>query len=187
MVLENLFKFVPNISYTNAKITCPKSKFRLKYKNEIEVLFSPNVSVKNKVSEKFSEKRGENSIIVGVHIRRGDYRTFNNGMYFYTNAQYRSILLKVNDLFKDKNTLFFISSNEKIDLTDFQGCECFLIDNSMAISDLYGLCISDYIIGPPSTFSGWASFYGNKPLYFIENLSESFGRDDFKNILEVWG
>ena len=39
-----------------------------------------------------------------------------------------------------------------------------------AIEDLYALARCDYLIGPPSTFSAWASFYGKVPLYFIEDV-----------------
>ena len=42
-----------------------------------------------------SEIRNEADFVVGVHIRHGDYKTFENGRYYYTfgripsnNAQY---------------------------------------------------------------------------------------------------
>jgi hypothetical protein len=34
-----------------------------------------------------------------------------------------------------------------------------------AVEDLYSLARCDYLLGPPSTFSLWASFYGNVPLH----------------------
>ncbi|MCS6783545.1 MAG: hypothetical protein NZ482_10320, partial [Gloeomargarita sp. SKYG98] len=35
------------------------------------------------------------------------------------------------------------------------------------IEDLYGLAECDYLIATPSTYSGWASFYGQVPIYFL--------------------
>jgi hypothetical protein len=42
------------------------------------------------------------------------------------------------------------------------------------IEDLYALASCDYIIGPPSTFSQWASFYGNVPRYMVNYKAEQF-------------
>ena len=36
------------------------------------------------------------------------------------------------------------------------------------IGDLYSLAACDYIIGPPSTYTQWASFYGQVPR-FVHN------------------
>ena len=67
--------------------------------------------------------------------------------------------------FKDPNILFFISSNEKIQFSDKYHTFC--LNDGGAIDDLYGLSICDYIVGPPSTFSQFASFLGQKPLLIL--------------------
>jgi hypothetical protein len=36
-----------------------------------------------------------------------------------------------------------------------------------ALEDLYALAGCDRLIGPPSTFSSWASYYGDVPIYRI--------------------
>ncbi|MEA5612883.1 hypothetical protein VB671_09130 [Nodularia spumigena UHCC 0040] len=41
-------------------------------------------------------------------------------------------------------------------------------DDSPVI-DLYTLSKCDYIVGPVSTFSEWAAFYGNKLLYHLSS------------------
>ena len=35
------------------------------------------------------------------------------------------------------------------------------------IEDLYALAQVDYIIAPPSTYSNWAAFYGQVPIYQV--------------------
>jgi len=47
------------------------------------------------------------------------------------------------------------------------------------IEDLYTLASCDYIIGPPSTFTMWASFYGRVPLYKIIDRNKLQEIDDF--------
>ena len=37
----------------------------------------------------------------------------------------------------------------------------------------------DYIVGPPSTYTGWASFMGKNKLYAISDLSDPI---EFKNM-----
>jgi len=48
------------------------------------------------------------------------------------------------------------------------------------ITDMYSLAKADYIIGPPSTFTMWASFYGSVPLLVIDNRKENILLSDFK-------
>lgn len=61
-------------------LSCPNSKFRLKYKINLQCYFHPLI-LKNKLSEISLIKWGANSIIVGVHIRISDYKTLNDGLY----------------------------------------------------------------------------------------------------------
>jgi hypothetical protein len=48
------------------------------------------------------------------------------------------------------------------------------------VGDLYALAQCDYIFGPVSTFSQWASFYGNKPLLHLENHEAQVEREQFR-------
>jgi hypothetical protein len=112
-----------------------------------------------------------NKLLVGVHIRRGDYKTFENGIYYYTDEQY---LTYMNAVAKElgKEIVFLICSNEKVNI-DFFNTET---TNAIAgpnheLLDMYALAACDYLIGPPSTFTMWASFYGNVPLYMMKDKS----------------
>ena len=51
------------------------------------------------------------------------------------------------------------------------------------IEDLYALSICDYILGPPSTFSMWASFYGGVPLRFIKHSNDKIFLREFSRII----
>jgi len=41
----------------------------------------------------------------------------------------------------------------------------------------------DYLLGPPSTFSMWASFIGDVPLRLIKGAEENIQMDQFSPIL----
>ncbi len=47
------------------------------------------------------------------------------------------------------------------------------------IEDMYALASCDYLIGPPSTFTMWASFYGKVPLNIIRRSDQSQQLSDF--------
>ena len=38
----------------------------------------------------------------------------------------------------------------------------------------------DYILGPPGTFSQWASFYGEKPLLHLFDSNDSVALEKFR-------
>ncbi|HAX17707.1 MAG TPA: hypothetical protein DCY00_03825 [Actinobacteria bacterium] len=60
---------------------------------------------------------------------------------------------------------------------------CIYNSQNHFIEDLYSLALCDYIFGPPSTFSMWASFYGEVPLRFITNPDTDLSLDKFKKII----
>jgi hypothetical protein len=74
--------------------------------------------------------------------------------------------------FQNKKVAFLVCSNEPRNEAEFPGLKVG-ISAASPVQDLYALSECDYIIGPLSTFSQWASFYGNKPLHQL------FGEQDF--------
>lgn len=105
-------------------------------------------------------------------MRRGDYSTWHDGRYYYSLDQYADCCKTLMKHFKDKKVVFFLSSNEKLELGNSWGnIPNFILSCSTPIHDLYALSKCNYIIGPPSTFSSWASFMGNVPLAYIYDPS----------------
>src|SRR5690554_6479330 len=131
--------------------------------------------------------RSHSDIVIGLHIRYGDYRIYKNGKYFYELEQYKEKIEEVMAGFDQNHSIaLFVASNENIDLRVFNGLNPFYLESGNATSDLFMLSQCDYIIGPPSTYSAWASYYGQKPIYFIENMEDKVSIRDFKNILQIW-
>lgn len=157
-----------------------EKSYILKHKESIKDLFQPSDEVKDLVEKKFIEN--SNSLFVGIHIRRGDYKEWNEGKYYFGLDYYYKLINLLYHFFKNqyssKEIKFIISSNENFDIHDSELIkyldskikqEDILRFNKDLITDLYALSQCDYLIGPPSTFSQWASFIGKAKLYFIDN------------------
>jgi len=74
---------------------------------------------------------------------------------------------------------FLLFSNEPIAEADFAGFDTGR-SSDHPVEDLYALAGCDYIIGPISTYSMWASFYGRVPLLHLHRPDQPIGSlDDF--------
>jgi hypothetical protein len=120
--------------------------------------------------------------IIGVHIRRGDYLKYNEGKYYFADHDYKRFMLQCCDMNPGKKIGFFLSSDEKINYDNFDDFNICKPAFAGVIEDLYSLSYCDLIIGPPSTFSEWASFYGKTPTYQIHSKEETLHPDKFKII-----
>jgi hypothetical protein len=112
--------------------------------------------------------RQEVDIVIGIHIRRGDYARFENGRYFYSFEVYAQKAKELAQQFDGKKVGFLLCSDDTINVAAFDGLRAFP-GTGHFIEDLYSLARCDYLIGPPSSFSAWASFYGDVPLQYIRD------------------
>jgi hypothetical protein len=85
-------------------------------------------------------------------------------------------------LFPEQNVGFIIATNEPYPAETFAGLNVHSGPGHFAL-DMYALAGCDLIAGPPSTFSGWASFIGMKPIYFLEDKGRLPVRAELE---EVW-
>ena len=153
------------------------------YRQMLCTLFTPEREVNEKVKSTLSSYDG---ITVGVHIRRGDYKDWCGGAYDYSNEEYIRIMQSLADEAKQKQKAirFLICSNEPIDIQQNE-LNILQIPHTDGITDLYGLASCDYIIGPPSTYSQWASFYGNVPLCILLQPQQKIIFNDFSQIVAL--
>jgi hypothetical protein len=155
---------------------------------ELKRIFRPKDEIMFKAEALIGEMQHTSDMVVGVHIRRGDYATWNDGRFFYELSDYHQFMLRIQEFYKDRRVSFFISSNEDFPLTQFPGCQChrFGQEPSGAILDLYTLSLCDRIIGPFSSYSRWASFIGEVPLCFLESKDQTFTADSFSRIVDYF-
>ena len=162
----------------------------LKYKSEILALFAFRPEIEDKVVEAMNHE----DMILGVHIRRGDYATFYDGKFFFSDEQYVGVIKRFLALHPDRQVRVFICGNDpKLDKDYYRrelpACEVVFPDGNPG-EDLCLLSHCDYLIGAPSTFSLVAAMYHDRPLYWMMDadapLSESSFRyfdDLFQHIL----
>ena len=132
--------------------------------------------------------RSEADMVVGVHIRHGDYKSFFGGRYYYTLDEFHQMMLRIRSLYGTRRVAFFISSNETFSTDEFKGCRCFRFgkEPSGDILDLYTLSLCDRILGPWSTYSRWASFIGEVPLCFIKDKDQQFTDESFSTVSDFY-
>lgn len=153
----------------------------IKHREKIIDFFEPKEKYQTHINTLINKCRSECTILVGVHIRREDYKTAFDGKYYYEMSDYKRKMQEIKEVFKDKEVGFLICSNEKINIDEFSGSKIFL-GNDHIIEDMYSLAKCDYIIGPPSTYSMWASYYGNVPLCQIKEITQPIKINEFEII-----
>jgi hypothetical protein len=110
--------------------------------------------------------RGRERLVVGVHMRRSDYWKFKTGRFFYSREQYQRLMADTEAAFSDRDMSFLVCTDEPRALDFGSGLDV-IRGPGNEIEDLYALAQCDRIIGPPSTYSRWASFWGDVPLYVV--------------------
>lgn len=152
-----------------------------KQKAEIKRLLAPHGGVKEETSV-FLKKiiQGDGAVLVGFHVRRGDYEHYEDGRFFLSRDEWREVFRLVKALIKSKGGTFVgvLSTN------DAEFCQSLLEENiflgpGSLYTDLEVLKNCDYIVAPPSTYSGWASFYADVPLARVEKGNYPLKMEDF--------
>jgi hypothetical protein len=153
----------------------------IKHSSKIRSYFKPDSEVIKEIAAYLNPIKRNHDVIIGIHIRRGDYRTWKSGRYFYNNETYRHYMMVLQKQFNEigKTVAFVICSNEPISMDWFPGLDCYSSPGGI-ISDLYTLAECDFIFGPPSTYSMWASYYGNVPLKHLEYAREDIHYQMFR-------
>ncbi len=182
---DKVFHF---LGFKKGWLTMDDTRYLIATKKELKNLFLPRHEITVKAEQLISEIRKTADIIVGVHIRHGDYKTFYGGRYYYTFEEFHHFMLQIKNMHNEKHVAFFISSNEAFNVDIFNGCKCYRFEKEPSgdILDLHTLSLCDLIIGPWSTYSRWASFIGEVPLCFIKNKDQVLSKDNFSIVSDFY-
>ena len=158
----------------------------LKYKAEIIDLFAFNRQVMAR-PDGLLASLPKADLRLGLHIRRGDYKTWCDGRYYYSNEQYIGFVKQFMALHPGKTLQLIVCGNDRELCQDefreaLKGSTIVFPCGSPG-EDLYLLSQCDYLIGPPSTFSLVAAMYRDVPLCWVHDpqaplLPSSFRRFD---------
>jgi len=160
------------VSFLEGFYYLDKTNF-VKHADTIRTFFLPTREVKDKIDSYTKEARKGSDVLIGVHIRHGDYKNFRKGLYYYTTEEYANVIMQITKLFPNSLVKLVICSDIHQDLKPFKTIPIKKGPGHF-IEDLYVLANCDYIIGPPSTFSQWASFHGRVPRYVINYKAEHY-------------
>ncbi len=155
----------------------------LEWKSALVKLFEPKSIYKKKADTLFGNLRTEYDVIIGIHIRRRDYANFHGGAYLFDDAVYKKYMKAIQDCCGGGKNCYFLASDETVNCSRFEDYKAFSLEAPVMIEDVYALSRCDYILGPPSTFSMWASFIGDVPLRIIKYADENITLDQFSPIL----
>lgn len=133
--------------------------------------------------------RVKNEVIIGLFIRRGDYKSWLQGKYFFELEEYKKILSDlIQSCYPRKLVQVHVASDDE-SVTEFCYKNGYTVCSGTArkghfVQNIIELSLCDIIISPPSTFSGMAAFLGNKPIYPFYTKNQIFdSKDIFKNHL----
>jgi hypothetical protein len=157
----------------------------LKHADKVREYFRPATMYEINVNRVVALARKTCDILVGVHMRFGDYRNWQDGKFLVGVDRYTEVMRRFQVLHPGKTVWFLICSDEVHDRQAFSGFD-FVFGTNHIIEDLYALASCDYLIGGNSTYSRWASFYGNVPLYAVNDTKPNdISLTDFHSFEEI--
>jgi hypothetical protein len=149
-----------------------------KHAEKIRAFFTPIKKYADAIEARMDEFKEGCDLLVGVHIRQGDYRNWLGGSYYYSLEQYVHLMNGIQDLYAGRRIKFLLCSDSEARGEKFPGLTV-AESKGTPLEDLYSLARCDMIMGPPSTFSQWASFYGNVPLWHVTDPNQSVKKENF--------
>ncbi|CAL8117814.1 unnamed protein product [Orchesella dallaii] len=172
-LLENRGNLKPH-GFVQHSGYCQSEAYWRNWRDELIPMFQPHVDIDSlKTSNKKLEsilKLIEGTESVAVHVRRGDFTTY-NGFFVPTSYQRQAIrkIVKLLQL-RGKTPVFFVFSDNiqytKEKLRDFnEKYEFHYVSalNTTSIQDFYLMTQCKHIIIPNSTFGWWSAYLNKNP------------------------
>jgi len=157
----------------------------LKHADKIREYFRPASMYEKNVNTVVALARKTCDILVGVHMRLGDYRNWKGGKFLVGVDRYVEVMRRFGALHPGQSVRFLVCSDEIHDRGVFSGLD-FVLGTKHIIEDLYALASCDYLIGGNSTYCRWAAFYGNVPLLAVNDFeSNDVSLTDFRSFEEI--
>ena len=141
--------------------------------------FKPQPSFRQSADQRLTRLREQCDVVVGVHVRQGDYRTWLQGKFFFENARYAQWMHEIAEQLPGQRVGFLVCGDEPHTESEFSELTTCCSGGELA-ADLYALSRCDYLFGPLSTFSQWASFSGNVPLRFLRSNADPLNLQHFQ-------
>lgn len=139
------------------------------YMDEIRKLFAFDDCIREAARRNMLPS-DDTTVNIGLHIRRGDYRTFLGGRHYFTDKDFTDTLSMLLENFNGRRCNIYVCTNDKkIDHDHFlrtirndeKRNDCHIaFPHGSGQEDLCLLSECDYILGPVSSYSLIATMYG---------------------------
>ncbi len=165
----------------------------LKYRQEICRLFAIDEQYAAPVRQKMQESEQATTgckVRLGVHIRRGDYAQWKDGIYCYDDDTYARHICRFAQWHEDSEVHVYLSTNDQSVSQEWYQERCpqvhvHLLDGN-APEDLFMLSECDWLAGPPSTFSLVAAMYRDIPLYRMDTADDTQMTPEAFRLFDYW-
>ncbi|MBA3938196.1 MAG: hypothetical protein H0X38_12090 [Planctomycetes bacterium] len=149
-----------------------------RHAGHIRRVFTPVEPHRSAGEAAVARARTRGDVVIGVHIRHGDYRQHLGGRFFYELPVYAGLMRQLAAALAPRRAVFLVCSNATNGPEDFAGLAIAPGPGHM-VADLHALSRCDHIFGPPSSFSAWAAFHGQVPYRMIEDPAQPISPRDF--------
>ncbi len=150
-----------------------------KHAAEVRDYLRPVTSIAEAAQRHVGRLREGADVVVGIHRRKGDYRTWLGGRYYFDDACYRRWMDQIAAQHAGKRVAFLVCSDEAL-LGSALAPHKVAAGLGSPLADMTTLSLCDKIIGPVSTFSQWASFAGDVPLMLLTRAEQSVEHVNFQ-------
>ena len=144
-----------------------------KYRSQLSRLYRLRHSlteVELHLVQQMQQARRAGFKVVGLHVRRGDYSSWQGGRYCFSDDAYASIVRSISSQFSGQGDDCFVVvfTNDVVAPT----CGQDLTAGGRWFADLIGMQNCDLLVGPPSTFTLWASYSASVPYIHLQSVDD---------------
>lgn len=167
--LFKALKYSPSVRFFLIRawdINCPQSLE--KHALQIRERLAPSSETKKVVSDLLGSI-SEVSLVVGLHVRRGDYAKWLDGQHYHSWEQYAKWLSQTHKiLLRQGHKPTYLLCSDETPPSDVFSPLPVIVGQRNPMTDLYALASCKLMLGPPSSFGSWASFYGEVPRVVLQ-------------------
>jgi len=150
-----------------------------RHADAVRAYFRPVARHDTAARQAIERLRQKADVVIGVHVRQGDNWKWRGGIFHFKAPDYLVWMRQLVEQFPGRKVAFFICSDEPRNEAEFPGFTVGFGPDT-PIGDMYALSHCDFIFGPPSTFTQWSSFYGNKPMIHVYDRADRLDLGKFK-------
>ena len=168
----------------------------LKHKKQTLSLLAFNQQFQNNASQFMQSVRTKHKIVVGVHIRQGDWRNHpksitDTGRIAFDAKTYATHMHQLVTLL-GPDVGFILTSDEVQDMTLFKEFNVYLCTGSMGqsghfVESILELSQCDYLLMPDTTFAGWASFINDVDMFVVRSKNDRLSLGNYTPIENILG